>query len=170
MGDDGLVRDDGESGLGACACGNLLVVKVFGPTGGREELEVGLVFGEFADGDEVDCENVTDEVDGLEEEFAEWGAIEGECADFGDGFLANGFDFELCGGVAEFCGPFFDALFEGFLCADDGFSAFVFSGDVVKESDHAAFFAGGMWEKKTDRVNIDEGSVFVLEAELEVEG
>ena len=103
------------------------------------------------------------------EEFVEGGAIEGERSDASDGFLADGFGLELSGGFAEFGRAFVDALFEGFLGADDGFAAFVFGGDVVKESDHPSFFAGGVREKEPDGVDVDEGAVLVFEAEFEVE-
>jgi hypothetical protein len=77
---------------------------------------------------------------------------------------------ELAGGFAECGSAFVDALFEGFLGADDGFAALVFGGDVVEESNHAAFFSGGAWEKEADGVDVDEGAVFVFEAELDIEG
>ncbi|MEY5013892.1 MAG: hypothetical protein RIS92_250 [Verrucomicrobiota bacterium] len=129
-----------------------------------------MVFGEFANGDEIDGEDVADEFDGLVEEEVEWCAVEGECTDAGDGFLADGFGLELAGGFAEFGGSFVDALFEGFLGADDGFAAFLFGGDVVEEADHAAFFSGGVWEEEPDGVDVNERSVFVGESELEIEG
>ncbi len=144
-------------------------MKMFRPAGGGEQEKVALVFGEFANGDEVDGKDVADEFNGLVEEVVERGAVEGECADAGDGFLTDGFGLELAGSFDECGGAFVDALFEGLLGADDGFAAFLFGGDVVEEADHAAFFSRGVWEEEPYGVDVNEGSVLVGEAELEIE-